>query len=104
MQNQNKNIKSKLKSDLAIRMRTGVIYAACVLLGSLLGNFATMIMVVIASGISAYEFYFMLRSDAKLPNETLGIIAAVAFPICFYFFNIKGVIVVTVVFIVTLLI
>ncbi|MDO5427015.1 MAG: hypothetical protein Q4F54_04980 [Coriobacteriia bacterium] len=72
--------------------------------GSLLGNIATLIMVAGAAGICAYEFYFMLRSDAKLPNEALGIAAAVAFPISYFFFQMKGVILVTAALIIMLLI
>lgn len=88
-----KNNKSKkTQSDLFIRLRSGLIYAIIVIAGSLLGNFATMIMLCIAAGISAYEFYLILRSDAKLPNELLGIIAAVAFPLSYYFFSFKGII------------
>ena len=91
-------------SDLFIRLRSGAIYAIVILAGSLLGNIATMIMVAVAAGISAYEFYFMLRSDAKLPNETLGIAAAVAYPVSYYFFAIKGTLFVTAALIVALLV
>lgn len=94
----------KQHSDLFIRLRSGAIYAAVVLAGSLLGNIATLIMVAGAAGICAYEFYFMLRSDAKLPNEALGIAAAVAFPISYFFFQMKGVILVTAALIIMLLI
>lgn len=94
----------KQKSDLYIRMRSGVIYAAIILAGTLLGNIATMIMIAGAAGICAYEFFMMLRSDAKLPNEVLGIGAAVAYPITYYFFGIKGAIFVTAALIIALLV
>ena len=93
----------KKHSDLFIRLRSGVIYAVIILAGTLLGNLATMIMLAVAAGISAYEFYFMLRSDAKLPNEVLGIAAAVAYPISYYFFQVKGVIFITAALIIMLL-
>lgn len=88
MKEQKKN--KKRKSDLFIRMRTGCIYAVFVLAGSLLGNIATTILLAGASGICAYEFYLMMRSDAKLPNETLGVLAAVAFPVSYFFLGIIG--------------
>ena len=94
----------KQHSDLFIRLRSGAVYAVIILAGSLLGNIATLVMVAAAAGISAYEFYFMLRSDAKLPNEALGIAAAVAFPVSYFFFQMKGVIFVTAAFIIALLI
>lgn len=96
--------KKKQHSDLFIRLRSGGIYAVVILAGSLLGNFATMLMIAAAAGISAFEFYSMLRSDAKLPNELLGIIASILFPIVYFFFDIRGVIFVTVAFVITLLI
>lgn len=94
----------KQHSDLFIRLRSGLVYAIIILAGSLLGNIATLIMVAGAAGISAYEFYFMLRSDAKLPNESLGIAAAVSFPVSYFFFQMKGVIFVTAALIIALLI
>lgn len=96
--------KKNKKSDLGVRMRTGVIYGAVIVLGSLLGNIATMIMITVASGICAYEFYLMLRSDAKLPNESIGIAAAVLYPISYFFFQTKGVVFVTATLIIVLLI
>lgn len=101
--NQLSKSKKKSKSDLFIRLRSGGIYAICVLTGSLLGNLATAIMLSVAAGICAYEFYYMLRRDAKLPNETLGILGAVAYPISLYFFSYQGIIVVTVILIICLL-
>lgn len=97
-------MKGKQHSDLFIRMRSGVVYAAVILAGSLLGNIATTIMLACASGICAFEFYYIQRSDAKLPNEALGIIAAVAYPLSYFFFNVKGVIFVTVSLILLLLV
>lgn len=94
----------KQKSDLYIRLRSGAIYAAVILAGSLLGNLATMIMLAGAAGICAFEFFVMLRSDAKLPNEVLGIGAAVAYPVTYYFFGIKGTIFVAAALIVALLV
>ena len=94
----------KKKSDLFIRLRSGLIYSIVILVCSFLGNFTTMLMIAAASGICAFEFYKMLKSDAKLPNELLGVLASVAFPVVFYFFNIRGVIFVTGAFVVCLLI
>lgn len=82
--------KKNIKSDLFIRLRSGVVYALVILTGSLLGNLATTIMLSIVSGICAYEFYYMLRSDAKLPNETLGVLASVLLPFSYYFWGFNG--------------
>lgn len=80
MKNNPDKDKTNKRSELFIRLRSGLIYAIIVLLGCLLGNLATTIMLSFAAGISAYEFFLVLRKDAKLPNEALGIIAAVACP------------------------
>ena len=45
---------------------------------------------MLMAGISAGEFYYMLRSDAKLPNEMLGIIGAVLYPAGVFFFGLEG--------------
>ena len=92
----------KNRSDLFIRLRSGAIYFAVVIVASLTGNIPTMIMLSLAAGISVYEFFLMLRSDAKLPNEVLGILGAAFFPISYYFFGIKGIIFVSAILILCL--
>ena len=42
------------------------------------------------AGITAGEFYYMLRQDAKLPNEMLGIIAAMLYPVSVFFLGLNG--------------
>lgn len=92
------------KSDLPIRMRTGVIYAAVILAGCLLGNIATLILLIGAAGICAYEFFSVLRSDAKMPNEILGVLGAMAFPLGYFFFGILGILTVFLMLMIVLLI
>ena len=48
------------------------------------------IMLMLVAGISAGEFYYMLRSDAKLPNEMLGIVAAVLYPLSVFLYGPVG--------------
>ena len=45
---------------------------------------------VATAGITAGEFYYMLRSDAKLPNEMLGIIAAMLYPLSVFLLGLNG--------------
>ena len=71
----------KNASDLQIRFRTGVIYIGLTLAGIFIGGWGLVAMLAITAGICAGEFYFMLRKDSKLPNEVLGIVAAMAFPV-----------------------
>ncbi len=91
-------------AGLGVRIRTGAIYIIVTTACILLGDIPTVIMLMAVAGICAGEFYFMLRSDAKLPNEVLGIIAAVLYPPSVYFYGAAGVVIVTIVFVVALLV
>lgn len=70
----------------------------------LASDVTTALYLALLSAICAGEFYLMLRSDAKLPNELLGVIAAALFPIAMWLFGIPGVAVTLVVFIIVLLV
>ena len=77
-------------SDLQVRFRTGVIYTAATVICVLAGNIPMVLMLMVVAGICAGEFFYMLRSDAKLPNEMLGIIAAVLYPLSVYIAGLVG--------------
>ncbi len=91
-------------SNIQVRFRTGFVYVAASVVLTLAGDVTTMLMVAILAGISANEFYYMLRSDAKLPNELLGVIAASLYPVSYYFAGMNGALVLTVGFLMALLI
>ena len=82
--------KLKNPTDVQVRFRTGFIYVALTVICVLTGSIPTTLMLCAIAGICAGEFYYMLRSDAKLPNEMLGIIAAVLYPLSVYFYGIAG--------------
>ena len=73
-----------------MRFRTGVIYTAVTVICVLAGNIPMVLMLMVVAGICAGEFFYMLRSDAKLPNEMLGIIAAVLYPLSVYIAGLVG--------------
>lgn len=79
-------------SGLGIRLLSGAIYclltAACVLLSEI----TTAIYLAVLCGICSWEFFVMLRADAKMPNETIGIVAAVAFPLAAWIFGGWGIV------------
>lgn len=97
---------SKLKnpSDLQVRVRTGTIYIALTVLCIIASEPTAAIYLSILSAICAGEFYYMLRSDAKLPNEALGIGASALFPLAMWLFGINGVVIVMCLFIIVLLV
>ncbi len=82
--------KFKNASDLQVRFRTGFIYVAVSVLCVLASKWTTLVLLCATAGICAGEFYYMLRADAKLPNEMLGIVAAVLYPISVFFFGLSG--------------
>lgn len=80
----------KNPTDLQIRLRTAALYAILSVLCILISDWTTVIFLMVMSGITAGEFYYMLRSDAKLPNEMLGIIAAVLYPLSVFLLGVSG--------------
>ncbi len=84
-------------SDFQVRFRTGFVYVAISVICILGGDVPTMLWIMAVSGICAGEFYFILRADAKLPNEALGVIAAVLYPVGVYWLGLTGALYVTVI-------
>lgn len=91
-------------SNLTVRIITGAVYIALTVVCVAASNATAALYFAILSAICAGEFYYMLRSDAKLPNEMLGICAAASFPLAMWLFDIDGVVVCFVVFVLVLLV
>ncbi len=96
--------KLKHPTDFQVRFRTGFIYVALSIVMVLINDVTTVIYLAVVSAICAGEFYYMLRGDAKLPNEALGIIAAVLYPISVWWMGLIGAMLVTVGLILALLV
>lgn len=96
--------KLKNPTSFQVRFRTGFVYIAITVVCVLAGNIPTLLMLMATAGICAGEFYFMLRSDAKLPNEALGIIAAMLYPLSVYVFGITGALYVSLVLLLALIV
>lgn len=82
--------KLKNPTDFQVRFRTGFIYVAGSVICILASEWTTLALLVATAGVTAGEFYYMLRSDAKLPNEMLGIVAAMLYPISVFFLGLTG--------------
>ncbi len=91
-------------TDLQVRFRTGFVYVTLSVLCLIINDWTTLALLMLTAGITAGEFYYMLRSDAKLPNETLGIIAAVLYPVGVFFFGLLGTMMVTLVLLLALIV
>lgn len=91
-------------SNLTVRIITGAVYIALTVICVAASDITAALYFSLLSAICAGEFYYMLRSDAKLPNEMLGICAAAVFPLAMWLFGIDGVVVSFVVFVLVLLV
>ena len=96
--------KVKHPSNLMVRTATGAVYILLTVVCIWASEASTAVYLSVLSAICAGEFYYMLRSDAKLPNEFLGICAAALFPLATWLFGISGVVVVFAIFVLTLLV
>ena len=96
--------KLKNPSNLQVRVRTGAVYITLTVLCIIASDATTAIYLAALSAICAGEFYYMLRSDAKLPNEVLGIVASASFPLAMWLLGINGVVVMVALFIIVLLV
>lgn len=80
----------KNPSDLQVRFRTGAVYVLISFAGILINNVTMLLLVTVTAAICTGEFFYMLRQDAKLPNELLGIVGAVCYPLSVFFFGLEG--------------
>lgn len=77
----NSTQKSSAAHSFIVRAGSGIVYAV-VFIGSLaLGTIPTAIFVALMSLLCCIEFYRMVRIDGKVPNEAIGLTAAVLFPL-----------------------
>jgi len=82
--------------ELKTRTITAIIYGAALISMTLISRWTTVLMCAILSGFCAFELYRMLRTDANLPHEAIGITTAVAYPLSYFFFHFNGVLSLTV--------
>lgn len=94
----------KNATSLQVRFRTGVVYVAVSVLMVLLGDIPTMIYLSVVSAVCAGEFYYMMRVDARLPNEAIGIVGAALYPIAAWRYGMPGLAVVTLLLMLALLV
>jgi phosphatidate cytidylyltransferase len=103
------NIKGA-RADMAVfkmsksRVLTGAAFSLSITALLLASQLTTMLAMAVLSGLCAFEFYALLRSDAKLPNELIGTVAAALYPISYYFWGVNGILSLTTTFAVVLLI
>ena len=88
----------KNASSFQVRLRTGAVYITLNIVCILASDITTMIILAATAAVCAGEFYYMLRADAKMPNEVIGIVAAAAYPVAVFFSGLNGIVFVTALF------
>lgn len=91
-------------SNLAVRTATGAVYILLTVVCVLVSDLTTALYLSLLSAICANEFYYMLRADAKLPNELLGVCAAALFPFVMWLSGVSGVCIALAVYVLVLLV
>lgn len=66
---------------LLVRMATGAVYVALNVLAILWGKLPTAVLMSVTAGICCWEFFRLMRADAKSPNQPLGVLFAAAMPL-----------------------
>lgn len=64
-----------------VRSGAGIVYAVLFIGVLVFGTVPTAIFVSTMSALCCYEFFRMVRIDGKMPNEFVGLVAAVLFPL-----------------------
>jgi phosphatidate cytidylyltransferase len=91
-------------TGLKSRMLTALIFSVSILALVLISPITTVIVTAALSGLCAFELFRMLRQDAKLPNEVLGVAMATLYPIAYALWHFNGLLSLTVAFACILLI
>ncbi|MDO4436669.1 MAG: phosphatidate cytidylyltransferase [Coriobacteriaceae bacterium] len=88
MQTQSNNASTEAQPQVSGRFHTfvvrsaaGIVYAVLFIGSLLLGVVPTALFTAVMAGLCCYEFYRMARIDGKVPNEFVGLVAAVLFPL-----------------------
>jgi len=89
---------------MAKRVATGFLIAIVTIVFIVVHPLSTALFLSALSGICAWEFYAMLRADAKLPNELIGTATAALYPLSYYFLGFSGILSLTTLFALVLLI
>ena len=66
---------------LFVRMAAGAVYVALNVAAVILGKFPTALVMSFTAGVCCWEFFRLMRADAKSPNQVAGIFFACAMPI-----------------------
>jgi phosphatidate cytidylyltransferase len=87
----------KKEHNLKSRVITGAVFSISFVVLVVVHEWTTVVACSALAVLCAIEFYAMLRSDAKLPNELIGTITAGAYPIVYQIWHFDGLLITTVI-------
>ena len=82
------------------RFKTGLIFSLAVVICTLASDISTAILCAALAVLCAYELFGLLRSDAKLPNEWIGVTAAALCPLVYFWLGMMGILLLVLVLVV----
>lgn len=71
----------RLPDSLVVRIASSAVYAGLIILCLYLGPLATATVCSLMAFLSCTELFRMLRMEGRMPNEAIGLTAAIAFPV-----------------------
>ena len=75
------SVPSLVNRNLLVRTLSGALYVAINIAGIVLGGRWCALVMAITAGICCWEFFRLMRSDCKLPNQIVGIAFAALMPL-----------------------
>jgi phosphatidate cytidylyltransferase len=75
------SVPALVSRNLVVRAMSGALYVAINVVGIVLGGFWCALVMAATAGICCWEFFRMMRSDTKLPNQIVGVVFAAIMPL-----------------------
>lgn len=75
------SVPERKNHNLAVRATAGAVYVAINVIAILLGKLPTAAIMSVTAGVCCWEFFRLMRADAKSPNQVVGVAFAAVMPL-----------------------
>lgn len=75
------SVPEKRERNLLVRTLAGAVYVAVNVVAAVLGRAATAAVMGFTAAMCCWEFFRLMRADAKTPNQVIGVFFALAMPV-----------------------
>lgn len=75
------SVPEKKERTLLVRTLAGAVYVAINMAAAVIGRAATAAVMGLTAAICCWEFFRLMRADAKTPNQPVGVLFALAMPV-----------------------